>query len=147
MKVLAVLLAALATPLSLAGAQVAPVGPFTGGNSEDFESLALGQYTCHPTRILQGTAMLCATGTATIIVAGSSHCTCSLFPQTATHAFAGGAGYATIWFAVPAVRFGGYFGLNCAVPDGTARFFAASGAVIATVPLAIPADCQYHWLG
>jgi hypothetical protein len=57
LSALAVLGATLLSPFAIASAQIAPIGPFTGGNSEDFESIAPGQFPCHPTRILQGTAL------------------------------------------------------------------------------------------
>ncbi len=135
---IALRLAALLSPLAITSAQIAPTGPFTGANREDFESIELGQFTCHPTRILQGTAMLCAANGGAVVVAGASNCSCLLLPQGSTHAFAG-QGYAIIWFATPATRFGGYFGLNCGIADGIARFWDVSGGLMATMPLTIGA--------
>lgn len=147
LSALAVRLAALCSLLAVSTAQIAPIGPFTGANQEDFESITVGQFTCHPMRILQGTAMLCASNGGSVIVAGASNCSCTLQPQGNAQAFATNPGYTVIWFATPALRFGGYFALNCGISDGFARFWDVSGGLMATLPLTIPADCTYHWQG
>lgn len=144
----AFMIAGLFGPLGVASAQLTSVGPFTGGNSEDFESITPSwQTACHSTRILGGTAQLCASNGGNLIVAGASHCSCILQPQGQIQAMAAHPGYASLWFAVPAVRFGGYFALNCGTPDGTAVFWDTNGMLIGSMPLNVPADCSYHWQG
>jgi len=151
MKILpacAFLFAALFAPLAVASAQLTPVGPFSGANSEDFESISVGsQFTCHPARILGGTAKLCAANGANLIVAGASQCACSLQPQGQIQAVVTNPGHAYIWFAAPAVRFGGYFALNCGTSDGSAVFWDTNGMLIGAMPLSVPADCNWHWQG
>lgn len=136
-----------------ATAQVTSVGPFVGAHREDFESLPIVTSSpCYPAFILDGTAELCAANQGNVIVAGTSNCLCGVAPQQGSYqalvSQTSSAGtYATIRFAAPALRFGGYFALNCSVPDATARFFDLGGNVIANLPLSIPANCTWRWHG
>lgn len=143
----ALAIASLFGPLcATASAQIVPVGPFTGANDESFEQLASWQTECYPLRILEGTADLCAPGGKTV-VAGTAHCSCPMQPIGTMHAMASNGGHMRITFGSPARRFGGQFGLNCSVPDGRADFHDETGALIASLPLTIPADCTYRWYG
>src|SRR5687767_3802342 len=136
---LAALLCSVFAPL--ATAQIAPVGPFTGANSESFESIpSIGQVPCHPMHILAGTAELCGTNGGIVWVGGTSHCSCAMHPIGQHQALAGNGGHARIRFTTPAIRFGGYFGLNCNVPNGRADFYDPSGVLIGSMPLTVPAD-------
>lgn len=150
-------LPAIAVQLFLASgaafAQVTSAGPFVGAHRESFDSLqSLTAPSCYPVFILGGTAQLCAANGGNVIVAGTSHCACSVAPhqgvyQAVVSQTSPAGTYATIRFAAPALRFGGYFALNCNVPDATARFFDVNGNVIANVPMSIPANCTWHWHG
>lgn len=131
---------------STAFAQVVPTAPFTGANSDSFESVASWTTTCYPERILDGTAELCAPG-GQVIVAGTAHCACSAQPIGSLHAMAGNGGHLVVTFNTPAVRFGARFALNCNVPDGQAFIRDPSGTLIAVLPLSVPADCGYYWHG
>ena len=144
-----ILTALLFAPLAAtAHAQIVPTGPFTGTFNESFDTLNAGQFdTCHAKHILGGTAELCPAPAGDLFLVGSSHCSCVMQAQGMTHASAGNGAHLRIHFLTPAIRFGGEFALNCGVADGHAEFFDTSGALIASLPLTVPADCNWHWQG
>ncbi|HUR28652.1 MAG TPA: hypothetical protein VM509_10730 [Planctomycetota bacterium] len=139
----------LLAPLTVvAHAQIAATAPFVGEQSESFDNLNAGQFnTCHATHILGGTAELCPTPSGDLFVVGTAHCFCAMQPQGTTQALTGNGAHIRIEFLTPAIRFGGEFALNCNLSDGHAEFFDTSGALIASLPLTVAADCAWHWQG
>lgn len=123
-----VLIAAVAAAACCSFAQPTPIGPFVGSQSDGYE-------TQTPFQFLPQYVVFNGAGTVDGVPSGSSalHITSGwsffhvIFPHSGGR-FMGGAGSNCEYnFPVPATRFGGYFGTNADVPDGTATFFDANG--------------------
>jgi hypothetical protein len=136
-------------PLALcatASAQITVIGPFTGSDSETFESKPYGQSTCVPGRVFNNKGDLCAASGA-ITISSSLSQTCLITPHGGTH-FAGSAGGAAVYtFDSPISKFGGWFGSSAGSANAIVAFFDGNGQKISSLPAKIPADCNWYWNG
>jgi len=129
-----------------ASAQFTAIGPFTGTDSEDFETKPFGANPCVPTRIFNNKADLCDPG-GCLIITSSWGFMCSIPAKSGNH-FAGACGSRSVYtFDTGVSRFGGYFGTNCGTPDATISFYDGSGNLLGTQVAVIPADCNWYWNG
>ena len=144
----------LALP-TLASAQITTIGPFTGSQSEGFETSTAGQFsTCISPRVFNNTADLCSpVGQATMHVTGGWGFMCSIPPHSGGRLFGSAGGPAAISFDADVAEFGGYFGTNswaAGNPNNdtvTVDFIARNGTLIGSVLANVTADCQYNWNG
>ena len=142
-KLLGVLL-----PLALgasASAQVTVIGPFTGSDSETFETKPYGQSTCVPGRVFNNKGDLCGSP-GTITISSNLSQTCVINPHGGTH-FAGSSPTALYTFDSPIAKFGGYFGSSNGSANASVAFIDGSGQKIASVVAKVPADCNWYWNG
>ena len=130
-----------------ASAQITTVGPFTGTQSEGFESPPTGISSCVPGRVFNATADLCRPQGLGIVISVGSNFACPLGPWSGTQLADGFGGYCEYTFDTPAQRFGGRFGNNSGVNDGTAIFFDAAGNQLASLTIDAPATCTWTWNG
>jgi hypothetical protein len=131
-----------------ASAQITPTGPFVGGQSDGFETQGFGGFfPCIANRVFNNTADLCTPGNSGCNITGSWGFSCSIFPHSGIALFGSAQGYAEYTFDVPAQRFGGYFGVNWQVGDGTAIFFDSNGAQIGSQVITAPPNCTWNWNG
>jgi hypothetical protein len=138
----------LAALSSIASAQIVPTGPFTGQQSDSFETQTAGQFTtCVVGRMFNNTADLCdPTGNAAHITSGWGFM-CTIFPNSGGKLFGSAGGPAVYTFDQPATRFGGFFGSHSGSANATIDFFDVGGAPIGTHVATIPADCSWNWNG
>jgi hypothetical protein len=130
-----------------ASAQIVPVGPFTGQQSETFEASPYGVVACVSGRVFNNTADLCdPTGSAIIVTSGWSF-SCQINPFGGTHFVGSASGPAEYTFDVPATRFGGQFGTNSSFPDATIEFYDVSNTLITTQLASFSGNCAYSWNG
>ena len=141
------LLLALALSAS-ASAQVTPIGPFTGAQSDGFETQGYGGFfPCIANRVFNNTADLCTPGNSGCNITGGWGFICSIGPNSGGALFGSAQGYAEYTFDTPAQRFGGMFGNNWQVNDGVAVFFDAAGNQLASLTINAPATCSWTWNG
>ena len=141
------LLAALAFSAS-ASAQITPIGPFTGAQSEGFETQGYGGFfPCIAARVFNNTADLCTPGNAGCNITSGWGFICSIYPSSGSAFFGSAQGYAQYTFVTPVQRFGGMFGNNWQVNDGTAIFFDSAGNQLASLTITAPANCSWTWNG
>src|SRR5690349_2078280 len=133
---------------SAATAQIVPIGPFTGQQSDSFETQTPFQFTtCIQGRVFANTADLCdPTGNAAHITSGWSYM-CQIGPSSGGKLFGSAGGPAEYTFDTPATRFGGMFGTNCGVADANVEFYDSNNALITTLVATIPANCSWSWSG
>jgi hypothetical protein len=134
-------------------AQVVPIGPFVGDNSDSFETQASqgqsGFTACMIGRILQNTADMCTPGANGIHITGGWSFGCQIAPNSGgwLHGTAGGTG-TEITFDNPVSQFGGYFGNNSPnAANFTATFYDASDNVIGMETFPQANDCVWVWHG
>jgi len=141
------LLIALALSAS-ASAQITTIGPFTGSQSEGFETQPSGAFTaCVTGRVFNNTGDLCTPGnTGCNITAGWGYY-CQINPNSGNELFGSAAGYCKYTFDTPPKRFGGYFGNNFNMNDGLAVFVGANGQPVASLVINAPANCSWTWNG
>jgi len=136
-------------PLALcaaASAQMTAIGPFTGSDTETFETKPYGANACVPGRVFNNKADLCDPSGVIIVSSGWSF-VCQIAPHAGTH-FAGSAGQSAVYtFDNPVSKFGGYFGSNNGTPDAKVAFFDDNGQHISSELAKIPADCNWYWNG
>ncbi len=137
--VLAVLLAS-----HEASAQITTTGPFTGTYTEEFETWQSGA-PCYAGRIFTSHADLCSPGMSSVFDTFN-------FNGLPAHNGSNGLvasvnGYLDYTFDVPAQRFGGYFGSVGILPGGVAKFFDASGALLASLAINAPYGTTMTWNG
>ncbi len=148
---------ALVTAAGAASAQITPIGPFSGSNHETFENIGLWPP--------DGPCVFCVSdpgafggictiesvdGSASIHVTGGWGFVCNIGPNFTPRisAATGGGGYDYHFSGgSPVSQFGGYFGTNCGVADGTAQFYDGCGNLIGSAPITAPADCSWTWNG
>ncbi len=134
-------------------AQITPTGPFTGARQEGFQTLQNWGVCVFCTTIegaFQGICTLESVSGSNIHITGGWGFICSIGALATPNitASGGGGGYDYHFSAGnEAGKFGGYFGTNCGVPDGTAEFYDSGGTLIGTQPLTVPADCTWNWHG
>lgn len=135
-----------------AGAQINPIGPFTGNAQESFEAQSGTALMCAPNRILNNQGDLCTpAGTGVYMTSGWSF-TCQIGPHAGSR-FCGtggatGSGGIDITFDMPPQRFGGYFGMNhSGGPDFNVSFYQGANLVSGPVSVSLAVDCQWHWFG
>ena len=132
-------------------AQIAPIGPFTGEESDGFESSGTGPYVvCVPGRVLNSTADLCdSSGAAGIWIGPAASSGCQFFPHAGSLFFQCHHP-CEFTFDQPAYRFGGYFGQfsgQGTAGDGVAEFYSSSNTLLWTQPFTAPANCTWNWNG
>ncbi|HVS11849.1 MAG TPA: hypothetical protein VMS76_18430, partial [Planctomycetota bacterium] len=136
-------------PLALcaaASAQMTAIGPFTGSDSETFESKPYGFHACLPGRVFNNKGDLCDPNGVINVTSGWSFA-CQIQPHGGTH-FVGSAGQSAVYtFDNPVSKFGGYFGSNNGTPNAKVAFFDANGQHISSELAVIPADCNWYWNG
>jgi hypothetical protein len=133
---------------SVASAQVTPIGPFTGADSESFETQSGTVFTpCVLGRVFNNKADLCTPGYSGCLIASSWAFFCTIHPQSGGRFFGSAGGFAEYTFDTPAQRFGGYFGTNFNISNATARFYDAGGNLLDTLIVTVPADCTWTWNG
>jgi hypothetical protein len=140
--------------VSAASAQVTPIGPFTGDQSEGFAGLKNWSVCVFCSSIdgaFNGICTLASPdGSNSIHITGGWGFICSIGPHATPDitASTGGGGYDYNFQAgMEAGKFGGYFGTNSGVADGTVEFYDAGGALIGSAPITYPADCSWNWNG
>jgi hypothetical protein len=131
-----------------ASAQVAPIGPFTGTDSEGFESQSAQAFNhCVVGRVFNDQGELCSRSSIGAHIATQWIFTCTLFPHSGGHFFGSAEGLAEYTFDTPVLRFGGYFATNFSVPAGTAEFYDAGGNLLASLPIDLLSTCTWTWNG
>ncbi len=130
-----------------ASAQITATGPFTGTQPEGFESQPTGSTACVPGRVFNNTADLCTPGSAGCNITGGWGFICQIYPNSGIHLLGSSTGYCQYTFDFPPQRFGGMFGNNYNVDDGTAIFFDSGGNPVATLTISAPANCSWTWNG
>jgi len=133
---------------SVASAQVTAIGPFTGADSDSFETQTVGMFTpCVVGRMFNNKADLCTPGNSNAHITGGWGFYCSISPHTGTRLFGSAGGLAEYTFDTPCQRFGGYFGTNFNVSNATARFYDSAGVLLNTLVVTAPANCTWTWNG
>ena len=133
---------------SAASAQIVVTGPFTGQQSDSFETQTAGQFTtCILGRVFNNTADLCdPSGNAIHITSGWSFM-CTIFPNSGGRFTASAGGPAEYTFDQPATRIGGFFGTNSGTADATAEFFDIGNNLIGTQNVTAQTNCGWTWNG
>src|SRR6187399_2261712 len=140
------LLVALAVSAS-ASAQIAPIGPFVGSQSEGFETQGNGIYTCIAGRVFNDTADACTPHSLALYITSGWSFVCQIAPRSGIALLGSGDIAVEYTFDTPAQRFGGYFGNNYNVNDGMAIFFDSADNQIGSQVITAPADCTWNWNG
>jgi len=138
-----------------AAAQITPVGPFTGDQSEGFEATgAQGFVACLPNRVFNNSGDLCgANGGSNLLVSSGWGFRCSISPNSGARFFGSAGDPAKYTFDQDITSFGGYFGTNsweAGNPTNafvSVEFYARGGAPIGTVTANVTPDCQWTWNG
>ena len=141
-------LAVLATNAS---AQIVPTGPFTGQQSDSFETQTPFQFTtCILGRIFNNTADLCdftSPPSQGMHITTSWSFFCLIFPHSGTHFTGSAGGPANYVFDQPATRFGGYFATNAGTPDATAEFYDVGGNLLTSLNVTAPGGSSGNCIG
>jgi hypothetical protein len=133
---------------ALASAQIVPTGPFTGQQSDGFETQTAGQFTtCIVGRVFNNTADLCDPMFNSIHITSGWGFFCSIGPHSGSKLTASAGGPAEYVFDVPATRIGGYFGTNSGTADANVEFYDVSNNLITTLVASVPATCAWGWQG
>lgn len=129
-----------------ANAQIVSIGPFTGDQSEGFESLPFGFFTSHP--VFGNTGVVrTIDGSSTLLIASSWSFNGIVFPHSGSR-FMGSAGALPEWvFDVPALNFGGYFTTNSGTSDAVAFFYDDANNLLGSMPVSAPANNSWVWNG
>jgi hypothetical protein len=143
---LAAALFALACSSDLARAQLAPIGPFVGTDSEPFETQSAVAQPCVSGRVFNNQGDLCTPGASGAYISSGWGFICSIAPHGGVK-FAGNINAPEYTFDTPVSRFGGYFGTNCGSPDATLTFYDGAGNVLGVETASFAADCAWHWNG
>ncbi len=139
---------AVATFAGAASAQIVPTGPFTGAQSESFETQTAGQFTtCIVGRVFNNTADLCDPSGNSIHITSGWGFFCTIFPNAGGKFSASAGGPAVYTFDQPATRFGGFFGTNSGTADATMEFYDAGNNLISSQVASVPATCSWGWQG
>jgi hypothetical protein len=125
-----------------------PIPPFAGTNAEGFEGPQVVFQPCIPARVFNNTADLCdTTPPGSMLTTSGWGCQCNIYPHGGGMLCGSAGGPAEYTFDTPAQRFGGYFGINCNLPDATVQFYDANGSLFASLPISLPTDCNWYWYG
>ena len=131
-----------------ASAQITPIGPFVGSQSDGFETQGYGGFfPCISARVFNNTADLCTPGASGCNITGGWSFVCQINPSSGGAFFGSAQGYAEYTFDTPVQRFGGQFGVNWSVGDGTAVFWDAAGNQLASLTITAPPTCTWNWNG
>ncbi|MEO6709920.1 MAG: hypothetical protein ABI054_09775, partial [Planctomycetota bacterium] len=131
-----------------ASAQIVTTGPFTGQQSDGFETQTAGVFsTCILGRVFNNTADLCDPMGNSAHITGGWGFFCSIGPHGGTRLFGSAGGPAEYTFDSPATKFGGFFGTNSGTADATVEFYDISNNLISTATATIPANCSWTWNG
>ena len=144
------LLAAFAVSVgATARAQIVPIGPFTGTDSEGWESQAVGFRTCVDERVFTDQADCCygMPPTNGFLITSMWAGACVVTPRSGNNLAGANGSFFVITFDTAAARFGGYFTTNSGTADGEVRFYDAGGNLIGTQPITAPSNCSYAWSG
>jgi hypothetical protein len=145
----------LCAPLALAlvcgttRAQLVPVGPFAGTNSEDFESQSLqSNVACIQERVFHDRVDLCSLFGGGCCIADAFTAVAISAPRSGVQLFHADT-VVEITFDRPARRFGGWFASDW-VGSGSATFLDASGQAIASESFQMSpcsSGCAWTWNG
>jgi len=138
-----------------AAAQVTTVGPFTGDESEGFETQVAGQFSlCIQGRVFNNNGDLCGPfGNAGMHITGGWGFMCSLPPHSGTRLFGSANGPCEFTFDTDVTTFGGYFATNswaAGNPLGhtvTVEFRDRMGNLIDSELATVTDNCTYTWNG
>jgi len=138
-----------------AAAQVTPIGPFVGDESDGFETQVAGQFDlCIQGRMFNNNGDLCSpTGQATMHITGGWGFMCSIPPNSGTRLFGSAGGPAQFQFDTDVTSFGGYFGTNSWAAGNpgndfvTVEFRDRAGNLIDSETAVVTANCTYTWNG
>lgn len=136
-----VLVAALA---GTAVAQVKPTAPFTGAQSDSYESLPFGQFV-QQLPVFNKSIVRSLSG-PNMHVTGTWYFTGVVSARTGTH-FMGGAG-CNYEFVLdePALKFGGYWATNANLAGATAKLYDKADNLLGEFPVGAPIS-QWQWDG
>ena len=125
---------------------ISTIGPFTGAQSEGFESLPFGFFTSHP--VFNNTGVVrTIDGSNTLNITSGWSFFGTVFPHGGSR-FMGSAGALPEWvFDVPALRFGGFFTTNSGVDGAVAFFYDEFDNLLASLPVTAPANNSWVWNG
>lgn len=133
-----------------ANAQVTPVGPFTGDESEGFEGTQVIFKPCVPQRVFNSTADLCTIGGSGTHTTSCWGFFCTICARTGTFFYGSAGGFSEYTFDNPIKSFGGYFGSNAfdvgETPGADVNFYDANGGLIDSVRLKM-GRCDWTWNG
>jgi hypothetical protein len=138
-----------------AAAQVTAVGPFTGDQSDGFETQVAGQFSlCIQGRVFNNNGDLCGPfGNAGMHITGGWGFMCSLPPHSGTRLFGSANGPAEFTFDTDVTAFGGYFATNSWAAGNpsnhsvTVEFRDRMGNLIDTETAVVTDNCTYTWNG
>jgi hypothetical protein len=138
-----------------AAAQVTPVGPFVGDQSDGFETQVAGQFSlCIQGRDFNNNGDLCGPfGIAGMHITGGWGFMCSLPPNSGSRLFGSANGPAEFTFDTDVTAFGGYFATNAWAAGNptnefvTVDFFDRAGNMIDTETAVVTDNCTYTWNG
>ena len=136
-----------------AAAQIVSIGPFTGSDSEGFETQSAagmsGFQPCLTGRAFNNQADVCAPVGGGVHVTGGWSFGCSLQEHSGTWLFGSTSGsYVEFSFDVPVRKFGGFMGTNTPNQGVTLiHFFDQAHMPIGTMPADVVNDCTWRWSG
>jgi len=135
---------------SIASAQLTTTGPFTGTDSDSFETqdTSGGPFPpCVVDRAFNNKADLCTPSGAAHITGGWGF-SCSMAPHAGGRLYGSTGGASVFTFDDSASRFGGYFGThNPSVSDGVVNFYDAGGTLLFSDVITAPNNCTWTWNG
>jgi len=130
------------------------IGPFTGAQSESFESSTPTVNTqCVTNRTFNNTADICTpTHQGCVVTTAWTTTSCTQFPQSGSWFFGAArqgnvVNYTEITFDRPVVRFGGRFASNTTITGGEITFYSANGTQLSTLPIDLSSGCTWVWNG
>ena len=139
-----------------ASAQITPIAPFVGDESESFETQPTSPpfVACITNRVFNNTADLCdPLGGTSMHITGSWGFMCTIFPHSGSRLFGSTGSPALFTFDADVNQFGGYFGTNSWASGNpanhtvTVEFFDRPGNMIGSELANVTGDCQYNWNG
>jgi hypothetical protein len=140
--------ASVAVLSATASAQIVNTGPFTGQQSDSFETQTSGTFsTCILGRVFNNTADLCDPSGNSMHITSGWGFFCSIYPHSGSKFTASAGGPAEYVFDTPCTRFGGYFGTNSNVNDATVEFYDNANVLISSTTAVAPANCTWTWNG
>lgn len=141
-------LAAAAVLAGPSAAQMMPIAPFTGTQSEGFETQNYsGASMCITDRVFSNTADFCTPGGDHVLLSSAWSFSCLLQEHSGSRFVGSAGGPVEITFDTPITRFGGYFATNSGTPDATANFYDDQDVLISSEVISYSGDCLWNWNG